>query len=145
MRQPPRARHLLILEDDVDLRRQWRHAAEDSGLLCSEAETVDAAEEAIRRSRVDAIIVDMFLGPPDEGSPVKGGMLFIHHLRNPTSERLPSWTVDIPVISVTGSNPTVNALPYARSVGANLTLRKPVPPGYLISAVHQLIADRADS
>jgi NtrC-family two-component system response regulator AlgB len=62
MRTPPDPFNLLVIDDEVSLRRTLRTALESMGHRVSEAATGDQALESLRRQRFDLALLDLRLG-----------------------------------------------------------------------------------
>jgi two-component system, OmpR family, KDP operon response regulator KdpE len=120
------APRLLIVEDEVDIRRFVRLALEHEGIEVYEADSVKRAIVEAGTRRPDLVVLD--LGLPD-----RDGVEFIRDLR--------SWS-DIPVIVLsarTGESDKINAL----DAGADDYLTKPFGSGELLARVRAHLRRRS--
>jgi DNA-binding response OmpR family regulator len=121
------SRHsVLIVEDDADLRRLYRHALAFDGFMVREVgDGLDALRQ-IDANPPDLVLLDLGL-PLISGITVKQEITAHAHTRH------------IPVLVVTGT-----AAPFPESDVACL-LRKPVRPDELVIAVRRCLASAAGS
>ena len=117
---------ILIVEDDDELRRVFKHALAMAGFDVQEAR---GGFEALRRldsAPPDAVILDLML-PGMDGFTVRQELAA--HAR----------TRSIPIIVVTGS--TVDT----KDLDVNCVLRKPVGPDQVVDAVQRCLRSSAGS
>lgn len=119
-------RTLLVVEDDEDLRKQFRTTLALAGYAVNEAATGLEALRRIDADPPDAIVLD--LGLPD----VSGfGVLYDLSVQ--------AHTRDIPVVVVTGSVEKLDHIDVA------CVLRKPITPEQLAETVHRCLVDAGKS
>jgi CheY-like chemotaxis protein len=113
-------RHILIVEDDVDLRRVWKLALSLEGF---EVEEAGDGLEALRR--LEERLPDLVL--LDLGLPMLGGLSVQQEIA------AHALTRSIPVVIVTASADDLSGL------DVSCILRKPVNPDQLIHTVRQCL------
>jgi len=114
---------ILIVEDDRDLRRMYRHALVLANFDVREAgDGLDALRQ-IEAAVPDLIVLDLLL-------PVLGGVSVLQDVV------ANAHTKDIPIVIVTGSAIEVSDADVA------CLLRKPVSPDALVTAVSRCINTR---
>jgi DNA-binding response OmpR family regulator len=121
-------KHVLVIEDDVDLRFLLQSSLESDGFEVSVAANGHDGLEALRRRRADVVVTDIYM-------PEKEGIETVVELR----QQFPQ--TKIIVMSGGGSAPMSNPEDYlrvARDLGAAKTIRKPFEPHELIDAVRAL-------
>jgi DNA-binding response OmpR family regulator len=106
----------LVVDDDAALRMLVRVNLELEGFVVSEAETLDAAKQAVADSRPDVVLLDLHVGREDSG-PL---------LRDLRAE-------GVPVAVVTGSADVAEYEDVADGV-----LEKPFEPRSLIELARRL-------
>jgi response regulator RpfG family c-di-GMP phosphodiesterase len=116
--------HLLLVDDDPGLRALLRATFEVVDIDITEAGTAAEAEEFLRASRPDAIVLDV-------GMPVVDGLTFCAKLKDDRETR------DIPVVLLTGADEGTEEA--AEAVGADAYVRKPFSPLELLSLVERLV------
>lgn len=117
-----RSLHVLVIDDDPDVRRTTEWLLQDAGFTVS---VVTSGQQGLRLQRArpaDVVVTDIYM-------PEKDGIETIAEFR----QRFPR--VPIVVISGAGSTGTINHLFAARELGAHEVLRKPFDPNKLIEAV----------
>ncbi|MBW3592693.1 MAG: response regulator [Actinobacteria bacterium] len=116
--------HLLLVDDDPGLRALLRATLEVVDIDMTEAGSAREAEESLRTSRPDAIVLDV-------GMPVVDGLTFCAKLKGDAE------TSDIPIVLLTGADEgTADA---AEAAGADAYVRKPFSPLELLSLVERLV------
>ncbi len=126
---------ILICEDDISLAAYWRQLleAERHTVYCSET----AAEALALTEKIspDLIITDMMFKKNGNFFP-KGGLTLLSGLRN-------RMQLSTPVICVSGYRPSrynpMPAIEFAKVMGSDLALYKPISPRKLINTVHELL------
>jgi DNA-binding response OmpR family regulator len=121
---PPRV--VLVVEDDVDLRRMFRAALSLEGFIVEEAGDGLQALHLIEQSRPDIVVLDL-------GLPTVGGLAVQQEIA------ASALTKDIPVVIVTGSTADLSQVPVF------CVLRKPVTPEELVATVRRCIQSGAPS
>jgi len=120
------AKRILVVEDDIDLRRMFRTALTLAGYDVAEAGDGVDALQAIEAHPPDLVVLDLVLRALDGVSVQQelAGRAITRH---------------IPIIVVTGSSLDTSGLDVAR------VLRKPVLPDDLVSTVRECLAGAAQS
>lgn len=134
--------HILVLEDEFAHAQQYKTDLEANGHTVEVFAQVDPALVYIERQDVDLIIADIFIAKADRFER-KGGITLISQIKQMDRR-------DVPVIAVSGgfaySNPDPHLTPVqltAKTVGADITLPKPVSSEALLSSVSELLEKRA--
>ncbi len=117
--------HVLIVEDDNDIREMLRFSLEREGFKVTEAESADVALRVLDKPGVDVIVADWML-------PGMSGIDFIRRLRADES------TKDLPIIMLTARGEESDKLRGFDS-GADDYLTKPFSPKELIARVKAVI------
>jgi CheY-like chemotaxis protein len=129
MADAPRAkRPILVVDDDVFARAFFEAALTAAGYPIAIATSVDEGLQIWAQQPFEVVIVDIFM-------PERSGLELIRALRRrSTSTR---------IIAITGggSGEGFDVLATAKDVGADITLRKPVPAHVLIEAVESLLVE----
>ena len=122
----------VLLVDDIDVvRLTLRKFLERGGHTVTTCSSAEEAEQALRRSRPDLVVTDLWM-------PGRDGLSLIRSLRE--SRR------DLPVIAITGGAPSLPqslSLDEARQAGADRVLMKPVGIRELLSAVDEVLEKTA--
>ena len=128
---------VLLFEDDLDLARQWAQALRELGVHVEHVWSVEAAEAACAETRFDVVVCDVFVQGPEGKFVPRGGYTLISYLRHPALEKTPTWGKGVPIIVVTGSPKAhgFDALAFAKGLGADVGLRKPLTPEALVMEV----------
>jgi CheY-like chemotaxis protein len=114
-------RTVLIVEDDTDLRRQFRDALAMDGFDVEEARSGFEALRRLDTMLPDIIVLDLMLPGVD-------GFMVRHELASHTRTRY------IPIVVVTGTTENLDGL------DVTCLLRKPVFPDRLIAVVKKCLA-----
>lgn len=131
-------KHILILEDDIDLALQWTKEFSLRELEATHSTTVQEALALCKEQVYDAIVCDMFL----EGiNNIKhqGGLTLLHKLKEAALNGAldPKYGRDVPIIGVSGCSnniaDTIRAL--ASNFGCKTFLLKPILPAELVEEV----------
>jgi two-component system response regulator RegA len=117
---------LLLVEDDIALRKQIRFSLEDNFTIL-EAKNRKEATELLRTNPIDVVILDLGL-PPNEGTPEEGLIVLSHILKHYSSK----------VIILTGQKTEGIALEAIKS-GAFDYLLKPVSMEKILFSVERAI------
>jgi CheY-like chemotaxis protein len=115
------SRTVLIVEDDTDLRRQFRDALAMDGFDVHEARSGFEALRRLDTTLPDIIVLDLMLPGVD-------GFMVRHELAGQTHTR------NIPIVVVTGTTEKLDGL------DVNCLLRKPVFPDRLVTVVRKCLA-----
>ncbi len=122
---PTRSCHVLLVEDDHDLRDALTDALTRAGHRVSPVADGDAALRAIQTTRPDVIVLDLMMPTMD------GWQFRVEQKRDPAIAR-------IPVVAMSAS-----ASSTAAAVDADLYLRKPVDARTLVRAIADVMEARA--
>jgi DNA-binding response OmpR family regulator len=115
---------VLVVEDDVALRRMYRAALSLAGFVVLEAEDAVAALRSVDQYRLDVVVLDLML-PTMSGLAVQQEIASHAH------------TANIPVVIVTGSDMSLD------HVNVPCVLRKPITPEQLVDSVRKCLANGA--
>src|SRR3989440_11127078 len=123
---------ILVMDDDCTLRGAIRVALEAAGYEVIEAPDGAAGLRLQREQAADLVLVDIFM-------PERDGLEVIRALR-----------AEIPqpkIVAMSGGGRTgqIEVLRAAAALGAARILRKPFQPRELVTAVHELLGERASS
>jgi two-component system response regulator MprA len=119
-------RVILIVEDDVDLRRTWRLALQLEGFEVDEAGDGIAALRRLEERRPDLVVLDL-------GLPALGGLSVQQEIA------AQAMTMVIPIVIVTGSPEDLS------HVDVSCVLRKPVTLDELVNTVRRCLGSGASS
>jgi response regulator RpfG family c-di-GMP phosphodiesterase len=114
--------HLLVVDDDPNLRALLRTSFEVAGIEVEEADSSSSAAQKIAARHPNAIVLDVAM-------PGVNGLDFCRSLKGDP------FTRDIPVVLLTGDAVSESS---ARQVGADAFLRKPFSPLALLTIVERL-------
>jgi EAL domain-containing protein (putative c-di-GMP-specific phosphodiesterase class I) len=114
---------VLLVDDDVAIRRAFTRLLESVGL------TVDAAENGISASQKAATSYDVVLS--DIAMPGLDGVALLKRIRQ--------FDLDVPVVLMTGQ-PQLDSAMQAIELGAFKYLAKPVPLAQLLDVVREALA-----
>jgi DNA-binding response OmpR family regulator len=117
-------RTVLVVEDDVALRRMYRAALSFAGFVVLEAEDALSALRSVDQYPLDLVVLDLML-PTMSGLAVQQEIASHAH------------TANIPVVIVTGSDMSLD------HVDVPCILRKPITPEQLVDAVRTCLANGA--
>ncbi|MBM4055799.1 MAG: response regulator [Planctomycetes bacterium] len=123
-------KHILVIDDDSEIRILLRKFLEMHNFLVSEAENGKKALELCRSTQFDLIISDIYM-------PEKDGITFIKDLHKIASE--------IKIIAISGGEPghfftSDLQLDVAKTVGAFHTLRKPFKMDDLLKIIENVFS-----
>jgi DNA-binding response OmpR family regulator len=121
------ARHILIVDDEPNVRLVFRTALESTGAELAAAEDGEAALAWLRANAVDLVLLDLQM-------PGIGGMGVLEQLRASGN--------DVPVIIITAHGSIPDAV-AAMKLGAIDFLSKPLTPDALRRAVADVLAREA--
>lgn len=123
--QPPRPKHVLIIDDDEGVRSTAAAILESGGYEVSQASHGVDAQRIIAVNPADLILTDILM-------PLGDGLEVIRELRLAGNRT--------PIIVMSGSASVEGVIGRAAvQFGANLFLKKPFRPEQLIAAVKSLI------
>jgi len=119
--------HLLIVEDDPEMRDLLRKVLEKEGYRVSVAADSEEASASLSRIAFDLVVTDMLM-------PDNGGLELLQGIRqsHPT----------LPVIIITAFGDW-GSYSRALELGAAAFISKPLKLGELIGAIHTALAGRA--
>jgi len=132
---------VLILEDDIDLVRQWSQAFREKNIGVEHALTVFEAEAHCAVREFDAIVCDIFIKGPKGNYVPSGGYTLLAYFRDNPKDDMPKWTKDVPILVVTGSPKTLefDALTLAEHFGSTAVMRKPFEVSEIVNKIIDLI------
>ncbi len=118
---------ILVVDDRQEIRDTLRQVLARCGFGVEVASNGQEAIDLYRTTQPDVVLLDMFM-------PVMNGFdaLFLMRQEFPKAKVI--------AVSGGGSNMGADALREARSLGARLTLQKPVARDVLLAAIEQLLA-----
>ena len=119
-----RQRSILIVDDDHELRRMFRHALSVAGYAVSESADGISALRFVELLKPEMIVLDLDL-PLLSGFDVQREIAAHAQTRN------------VMVVIVTGSSAVLDDL------GATYVLRKPISPDHLVDVVEKCFAAQA--
>jgi DNA-binding response OmpR family regulator len=123
----PHPRHrIMVVDEDVSLRRMIVAVLEAAGYEVSEAGDGDAALRSVAKQKPDAVLTEMVLPGTD-------GLQLVEALRKSDS--------DTKIIAVSGSSRADTYLWVARSLGANAALHKPLWVEEVLQNIRNLLKD----
>jgi response regulator RpfG family c-di-GMP phosphodiesterase len=114
--------HILVVDDDPNLRELLRTSFEIAGVEVEEADSARTAAQKIAGRHPDVVVLDV-------GMPGVNGLVFCRGLKEDP------YTRDIPVVLLTGDSVSEAA---GRDAGADAFLRKPFSPLSLLTIVERL-------
>ncbi len=119
-------RHILVVDDEPQIRGMLGTFLRRSGFEVSEAEDGDAALKVMGKSPIDLMILDLLM-------PGKEGLETLMALRNREHQ--------FKIIAVSGGakGAGVDFLPAALKLGADKTLKKPFSNADLLEAIEDLL------
>lgn len=124
---------ILVVDDDARVRTTARALLEAAEYQVVEAESGEAALEALRSEVVQAVLTDIFMPHTD-------GIELIHALRRQSP--------DLPIVAMSGGgyDDGKDVLAVARLFGAAAIIQKPLTRRKLVGAMRRAIgAPRAES
>ncbi len=120
--------YILVIEDDVDIRRLYRRILEQDGHQVAEASDGDVGLRLYREHRHELIITDIIM-------PQKEGIETIMELRREFPQ--------VRIIAMSGGGEATSSqtcLHLAKRLGAATTLSKPFSRQELLDAVREALA-----
>ena len=129
--------NVLILEDDPDFGSLMRVSLEQAGHFIVMCGTATDALAAYEEYRIDIVVTDLIIKEDNRPIP-DGGLILISRLKavNQYSGR------KVPIIAISGQLLALgmeHALDTARTVGADVALRKPFAPEELLATIDTLL------
>ena len=122
-------RRVLVIDDDAQIRRLLAKSLGRAGLIVVLAENGDEATDVMRRERADLIITDIVM-------PDKNGIEIILEMKHAYPD------TRILAISGGGNSGSEDQLQYARRLGADEILMKPLDLGELLNKVRRILEDK---
>jgi len=117
--------HILIVEDDADIRELVKYNLEKEGYRVSTVVTGDAALKKLRSSQPDLVVLDLMLPGVD-------GLTICREMRAEQATRA------VPVIMLTAKSEESDVV-AGLEVGADDYLPKPFSPRVLLARIHALL------
>jgi CheY-like chemotaxis protein len=133
----PVAKHILVIEDDLDMQHAIRAMLEPEGYRLTCCATGPAGLEVMRRDRPDLVLLDIMLASPTEGLHIAYEMRGDDLLR------------DIPIVMTSAIGQRMG-LDVAREVGsdyvpADAYLEKPLKAAGVRETVRAVLTRREDA
>lgn len=125
-----RARSILVVEDDDQLRRFLDEVLDDAGYQVQQAENGQRALEILQDNAFDIVLTDLVM-------PGQDGIGLITALRR--------FNPDQPIIAMSGRSKTeleMDSLDMVKVLGANVTLQKPFSIEELEQALGQVLGQQ---
>ncbi len=116
--------HVLVVDDEPDIRHLVKDILEDEGFLVSTAENAEAARQARRQRRPDVVLLDIWMPDTD-------GITLLKEWSEKAS-------LDSPVIMMSGHS-TVETAVEATRLGAWDFLEKPLSTAKLLLTVRHAL------
>jgi len=132
---------VLIFEDDIQLALDWKREFIKYGFDVEHAWDVDNAISLCNQKKFDVIICDVFIKDNSGKLKNEAGVTLISRLRYEMNGG-PTWGKTVPILVVTGATPNFgfDVLKLIRTMGTNLTMRKPFSPSNLVERIQEIIA-----
>jgi len=118
---------ILVVDDNAQVRTTARILLEAAGFQVVEAESGEAALEALRSEDVQAVLTDIFMPHTD-------GIELIHTLHRDSPH--------LPIVAMSGGGRDV--LSVARLLGAAVIVEKPLTQRKLVGAIRRAIGTPRD-
>lgn len=118
---------ILVVDDNPQVRTTARILLEAAGFQVVEAESGEAALEALSAERVEAVLTDIFMPHTD-------GIELIHILHRESP--------NLPIVAMSGGGKDV--LSVAHHLGAAVIVEKPLTQRKLVGAIRRAIAPPRD-
>ncbi|MGF9563057.1 response regulator transcription factor [Neorhizobium sp. JUb45] len=116
-------RHILIVEDDRDIRTLLTEFLTGEGFAVSAAETTSAAEKLMVLRKPDLVVLDLML-------PGEDGLSFCRRLRGKNS--------DLPILMLTARDEEIDRI-VGLEMGADDYLGKPFNPRELLARIRAIL------
>lgn len=117
--------HILIVDDDVQLRRMLRRFLEDEGFSVSEAADAEGTHRTLNSRKVDLITLDLGLGRAD-------GLSIARDIRQKS---------DIPIVMLTGKGDTIDRI-VGLEIGADDYIPKPFHLREVLARIRSVLRRR---
>ena len=127
--------HILIVDDDPDIREALTMILEPAGYRLTCCSTGPEGREALRSDRPDLILLDIMLASPSEGFHIA------HEIKtDPATGR-------IPIVMISAIGQTLG-MDYAREMGSDYVsteafLEKPLKAESLLATVREVLQSRS--
>lgn len=135
---------ILIMEDDLPLAAEWQTKLERAGHTVIQTRSATECLEWLEQNTADLLIADIYV--QRDGALVPDGGIKLIGLLRAAGGRTERAT--LPIIAVTGVGRDSGTIPpvleLAQSLGANVTLRKPVAIAELLHTIDTLVTARPD-
>jgi CheY-like chemotaxis protein len=122
---------ILVVDDDLIIRRTLTHALEENGYQVFTAEDVSVALGITRQEKPDLILLDLTFpfNPSDMGGPLRDGFFVIEWLRRAAGG------IPIPIMIISGNDPAQHEAQI--SAGDIIAyFRKPLDHHKLLVTIH---------
>lgn len=120
-------RRILVVDDEEFVRRGLRRQMEAAGYDVDEAKDGVDAMEIVKSTELDLVVSDIIMPKAD-------GIELLMEIRKVKGDELP-------VVAISGGGRTRNLdlLKFAKSLGANAVLAKPITSGQLLATIEETI------
>lgn len=121
--------HILLVEDSPEVSLSVREILASAGHTTEEAASGKEALKALKGSKFDAIVSDIWM-------PEMDGIALLKEIRGAGN--------DIPVVVISGGAPNAPltyTAPLAATFGANVVVYKPFEKAELLKAIETVLAD----
>jgi CheY-like chemotaxis protein len=127
---------IIIMDDEIALAHYWRQILQEAGHQVVCCRSVDQCLKHLANNAFDLIIADMIIRAPQD-FPDKGGITLV-------GKRVTGAIPLIPILGVSGFRPKPphydqSPLQFAKDMGIELALYKPITPEELLLAVNKLL------
>ena len=116
--------HVLVVDDDSDIREGLCHLLEGYGHSVTEAENGIVGLERLASTKVDLVLIDIVM-------PQMEGVETILTMRRTQPGQK--------IVAMSGSDPKHSYLDFAKAFGANAVLTKPFQPAELLETIGSLM------
>jgi two-component system, OmpR family, response regulator len=121
------AQHILVVDDDPDVRELLRECLEDAGFLVTEAASSQPMMDRLAKGGIDLVTLDITLGK-------ENGLLLAAQVR----ARFP-----VPIVMITGKGDTIDRV-VGLEMGADDYISKPFHPREVIARIRAVLRRGGD-